>query len=99
MQQPLPEQPTRQQEPLPEAREIAPGIWKFTVPIPFPLRTVNMYALVGSDGWTLVDAGMGIPEARTAFTAALHKAGLNIAGLHTIVLTHHHPDHVGLSGE
>jgi glyoxylase-like metal-dependent hydrolase (beta-lactamase superfamily II) len=99
MQQPLPEQPTRQQEPLPEAREIAPGIWKFTVPIPFPLRTVNMYALAGSDGWTLVDTGMGIPEARAAFTTALHEAGLDIAGLRSIVLTHHHPDHVGLSGE
>src|SRR6266702_2984758 len=40
-----------------------------------------------------------LPEARTAFTAALHKAGLSIDTLDTIVLSHHHPDHVGLSGE
>jgi glyoxylase-like metal-dependent hydrolase (beta-lactamase superfamily II) len=99
MQQSSPEQPARQQELLPEAREVAAGIWKITLPIPFPLRTVNLYALVGSHGWALIDAGMGIPEARTAFTAALSKAGLSIETLDIIVLSHHHPDHVGLSGE
>ena len=91
--------PTRPDEPLPEAREVVPGIWKFTLPIPFPLRTVNMYALAGKDGWTLVDAGMGTPDARAALTAALQRAELSIKNLRTIVLTHHHPDHVGLSGE
>src|SRR2546426_7345162 len=95
MQQSLPGQP----EPLPEAREVVAGIWKITLPIPFPLQTVNMYALVGNHGWTLVDTGMGMPEARTALTAALQKAGLSIDTLDTIVLSHHHPDHVGLSGE
>lgn len=89
----------RADEPLPEAREVAPGIWKITMPIPFPLRTVNVYALVGTDGWTLVDAGMGTPDARGAFAAGLERAGLSIANLKAIVLTHHHPDHIGLSGE
>lgn len=89
----------RADEPMPEAREVAPNIWKITVPIPFPLRTVNMHALVGKDGWVLVDAGMGTPDARAAFTAGLQRAGLSIDMLRTIVLTHHHPDHVGLSGE
>ncbi len=91
--------PRRADEPLPEAREVAPAIWKITVPIPFPLRTVNMYALVGKDGWVLVDAGMGTPDARAALTAGLQRAGLSIDRLKAIVLTHHHPDHVGLSGE
>jgi glyoxylase-like metal-dependent hydrolase (beta-lactamase superfamily II) len=42
---------------------------------------------------------MGVPDARVAFKAGLARAGLDLAGLKTIVLTHHHPDHVGLSGE
>jgi glyoxylase-like metal-dependent hydrolase (beta-lactamase superfamily II) len=58
-----------------------------------------MYALVGQEGWTLIDAGIGTPEARTALAAALQKANLHIKDLRTLVLTHHHPDHVGLSGE
>lgn len=99
MQQPPPAQPRRADEPLPEAREVVPGIWKITLPIPFPLRTVNTYAIVGKDGWALVDAGMGIPAAREAFTAGLARAGLSVSNLQAIVLTHHHPDHIGLSGE
>ena len=86
-------------ESAPTAREVAPRIWKFVIPIPFPLRTVNMYALVNTQGWALIDTGMGTPEARAALTAALQQANLRISDLRTIVLTHHHPDHVGLSGE
>ncbi len=89
----------RANEPLPEAREIVSGIWKITLPIPFPLRTVNVYALIGRDGWTLIDAGMGTPEARAAFSAGLEKASLDLSRLQAIVLTHHHPDHIGLSGD
>ncbi len=99
MQNVVPPQSRRRDEPLPEAREVAPNIWKITVPIPFPLRTVNMHALVGKDGWAIVDTGMGNPDARTAFSTGLQRAGLDIKNLRAIVLTHHHPDHVGLSGE
>ncbi len=86
-------------EPLPEAHEVVPGIWKITLPIPFPLRTVNVYALVGRDGWALIDAGIGVPDARAAFQRGLERAGLKLTHLQAIVLTHHHPDHIGLSGE
>ena len=92
-------QSRRPDEPLPEAREVAPSIWKITLPIPFPLRTVNMHALIGKDGWVLVDAGMGTPDARAAFKTGLERAELSIDTLRAIVLTHHHPDHIGLSGE
>jgi glyoxylase-like metal-dependent hydrolase (beta-lactamase superfamily II) len=99
MQNVVPPQSRRREEPLPEAREVAPNVWKITVPIPFPLRFVNIHALVGKDGWAIVDTGMGNPDARVAFAAGLQRAGLDIHDLRAIVLTHHHPDHVGLSGE
>jgi glyoxylase-like metal-dependent hydrolase (beta-lactamase superfamily II) len=84
---------------LPVAREVIPDLWKITVPIPFPLRTANMHALVGTDGWALIDTGMGTPDARAAFAEWLQLADLSVKNLRAIVLTHHHPDHVGLSGE
>src|SRR5690348_5827154 len=101
MQQPQPPlaQPRKAQEPLPEAREIVEGIWKITVPIPFPLRTVNVFALIGTDGWAMVDTSMGTPDTREALWQGLERASLSLDNLRTIVLTHHHPDHVGLSGE
>ena len=59
MQQASSEQAKQPEELIPETREVAPGIWKLTVPIPFPLKTVNMHALVGDDGlWAIVDTGM-----------------------------------------
>lgn len=86
-------------EAVPQAYEVSPRIWKFVIPIPFPLRTVNMYALVGKEGWALIDAGIGTSEARTALNEVLQQAHLDIKDLRTLVLTHHHPDHVGMSGE
>jgi glyoxylase-like metal-dependent hydrolase (beta-lactamase superfamily II) len=99
MQHTSPERPPRPVEPLPQACEVVPGIWKITVPIPFPLRTVNIYAVIGKDGWAMLDTGLGVLEARTALQEGLERAGLELKNLKTIVLSHHHPDHVGLSGE
>ncbi len=99
MQQTSPDQP-RSTDIIPTpAREVVPNLWKVVVPIPFPLRTVNMHALVGKDGWVLVDTGMGTPDARTAFEEWQRLSGLRVEMLRAIILTHHHPDHVGLSGE
>lgn len=83
----------------PLAREISKQVWQLTLPIPFPLNTVNVYALVGSTGWVLIDAAIGTPETRTAFYAGIAQAGLALKDLQAIVLTHEHPDHIGLSGE
>jgi glyoxylase-like metal-dependent hydrolase (beta-lactamase superfamily II) len=69
------------------------------MPIPFPLRTVNVHVLTGSDGWALIDTGIGTPAARAAFWEGLQSLGLEIDALQAIVLSHQHPDHVGLSGE
>ncbi len=99
MHQPFPEPPRSNDITLPVAREVVPNLWKITLPIPFPLKTVNAYALVGKDGWALIDTGMGTPDARAAFEEWQHLSGLRIDTLRAIILTHHHPDHVGLSGE
>lgn len=99
MQQTFPEQPRSNDVTFPIAREVVADLWKICVPIPFPLRTVNMYALVGKDGWALIDTGMGTPDARAAFEEWQRLSGLRIETLRAIILTHHHPDHVGLSGE
>lgn len=80
-----------------EAIEIAPGILWFCVPLPMVLNHVNAYALRDDDGWTLIDTGLDTAKTRALWEAAL--AG-PLAGLplRRLIVTHHHPDHIGLAG-
>jgi len=77
--------------------KVAPGIYVIPVPIPYPFKYVNCYLLKG-DGAVLVDCALDTPEAKQTLEAALAEHGLSFGGLDKVVLTHHHPDHYGLSG-
>jgi glyoxylase-like metal-dependent hydrolase (beta-lactamase superfamily II) len=57
---------------------------------------VHAYLLEGDDGWTLVDTGVGLPEAKELWRAELDAAGGKIA---RIFVTHFHPDHVGAAAD
>jgi glyoxylase-like metal-dependent hydrolase (beta-lactamase superfamily II) len=70
--------------------ELPGGIRRLTFPLPFGIDHVHCYLLPGSDGWTLVDTGLGLPNAASRWEEALD--GLEIA---RIVITHFHPDHAG----
>jgi glyoxylase-like metal-dependent hydrolase (beta-lactamase superfamily II) len=54
---------------------------------------VNVFAIAGGEGWTLVDTGIGGSPGR--IQAALTALGIRPAHLRRIYLTHHHSDHVG----
>lgn len=71
------------------------GIAKLTVPTPFPVGDVNMYLIKG-DRLTLIDAGVNTEEAWAAFKDQLFALKLRPEDIEQVVLTHHHPDHVGL---
>ncbi|TNJ66584.1 MBL fold metallo-hydrolase [Paenibacillus hemerocallicola] len=68
------------------------------VPLPFPLRWVNSYVIRSRSGWTLIDPGLRTPEAEELWNRAMKELDLPLSALDSIVLTHHHPDHYGLSG-
>lgn len=80
-----------------EVREVAPGVLWIRLPLPMALDHVNAYALACDDGWTLVDTGLGNDATRALWQALLAGplAGRPVA---RVVVTHHHPDHVGLAG-
>lgn len=57
----------------------------------------NTFYIPGSDGGLLVDtdwAGM-LPQ----FFKAIKAAGINMKAITTLLITHFHPDHMGLAGE
>lgn len=78
----------------PELESVAPGVHRLRLPIPFPMRWVNLYVLQDGAGPVLVDAGYPIPEARALLQEALSRTGILPA---VLVVTHAHPDHFGLA--
>jgi glyoxylase-like metal-dependent hydrolase (beta-lactamase superfamily II) len=75
------------------------GIYRIPVPLPFALRSANIYLLAdGPAEWTLVDAGLGLTTDESALLAGLAFAGITMAQISNLILTHCHPDHIGLSG-
>ncbi len=76
--------------------ELGDGIRRVTLPLPTRPGHVHAYLLPGEDGWTLVDTGVGLPDAKETWAAALEQAGGRVA---TIFVTHFHPDHVGAAAD
>jgi glyoxylase-like metal-dependent hydrolase (beta-lactamase superfamily II) len=66
------------------------------IPNPMFEGELNMYVIAG-DPLTLVDTGIGTPEALAALEAGLASHGLSIDGVRQVMLTHKHADHIGLA--
>lgn len=77
--------------------EVAEGIFWLRLPLPMALDHVNCFVLDDGDGWTIVDTGFDTSKSREMWRAALDGP---LAGkpLRRVIVTHHHPDHIGLAG-
>jgi glyoxylase-like metal-dependent hydrolase (beta-lactamase superfamily II) len=80
-----------------EAIEVADGVLWLRLPLPMALDHVNIYALADPDGWTVVDTGMASNKSSAIWQAVL-DGPLRGKPVVRVLLTHHHPDHVGLVG-
>ena len=76
--------------------ELPGGIRQITLPLPMRPGHVHAYLLPGDDGWTLVDTGVGLPDAKEVWREELESAGGRVA---RIFVTHFHPDHVGAAAD
>ena len=92
--------PRQEQEPASEeVTEVAPGVLRMQLPIWMPgLGHVNMYALVDDRGLTVVDPGLPGPQSWKALKARLKAADYRLQDIHTVLVTHSHPDHFGGAG-
>jgi glyoxylase-like metal-dependent hydrolase (beta-lactamase superfamily II) len=82
--------------------EVAPGVRWVRMPLPFSLKWINLWLLEDGDGWTLVDTGLQTSETkthwRTIFANDLSSGGLGGKPIRRVIVTHMHPDHIGLAG-
>ena len=74
--------------------ELPGGIRRITCPLPTRPGHVHAYLLPGDDGWTLVDTGIGLPDAGERWAAELD--GIEVV---RILVTHFHPDHIGAAAD
>ncbi|MEU6367173.1 MBL fold metallo-hydrolase [Streptomyces sp. NPDC046931] len=75
------------------------GVRSLRVPIPRnPLGHTLVYVVDTDRGPVLVDTGWDDPDSWDALTDGLAACGTSAEEIHGVVITHHHPDHHGLSG-
>ncbi|NLB31831.1 MAG: MBL fold metallo-hydrolase [Alcaligenaceae bacterium] len=81
--------------------EVAPGLKWIRLPLPFALDHVNCWLIAdefeGTKGWTIVDCGINKPVVRE-FWERIFAHELDGLPIVRVLVTHMHPDHVGLAG-
>src|SRR4051812_46261188 len=78
--------------------QIDADVFQARLPLPFALRIVNIYLLRGPRGWTVVDTGIHTAAGEAAWQHIFSTLAFTPAQIEQIILTHVHPDHVGLAG-
>ena len=82
-----------------EVTEVGPNIYRCELPISLPgLGHVNCYAIEDGHGVTLVDPGLPDPGTYQALQQRLGQIGIPVERVHTVLVTHSHPDHFGGAG-
>ena len=92
LQFPFPEPPSEG-----EAIEVAEGILWIRLPLPMALDHVNVFALDDGDSWTLIDTGF-YSKRGVRIWDSLRDGPLAGKPISRVLVTHHHPDHVGMAG-
>ena len=80
-----------------QAVEVAPGVLWIRLPLPMALDHVNIYALDEGDSWTIVDTGIHSKRS-VALWEGILSGPLQGKPVSRVILTHHHPDHIGMAG-
>ncbi|MCP5365896.1 MAG: MBL fold metallo-hydrolase [Hyphomicrobiales bacterium] len=82
---------------LGETLEVAPGVFWLRMPLPFALDHINLWLLRDGDGWVIVDTGIARDEVKAAWETIFAER-LGGDPVTKVIVTHFHPDHMGLAG-
>lgn len=76
---------------------VVPGVYWLRMPLPFRLDHINLWLIEDGDGWTLVDTGIADDRNKELWQGVFRNF-LGDAPASRLIVTHFHPDHVGLAG-
>ena len=77
--------------------EVVPGVLWARLKLPFQLNHINLWLLEDGDGWTVIDTGVRDEPTADAWKALL-AGPMGGRPVKRVIVTHLHPDHVGMAG-
>jgi glyoxylase-like metal-dependent hydrolase (beta-lactamase superfamily II) len=77
--------------------EVARGVHWMRLPLPMALDHVNVFLFDEGDSWTVIDTGFDSRKCREMWRAVM-AGPMRGEPIARVVVTHHHPDHIGLAG-
>lgn len=77
--------------------EVAEGLFWVRMRLPYALDHINLWLLRDGAQWVVVDCGLGNDATREEWLRIFDKS-LGGSTLSRVIVTHHHPDHVGNAG-
>ncbi len=80
-----------------QLQKVADGVFWLRMPLPFGIDHINLWLLEDGEGWTIVDSGVRNDETKTIWREIFAKY-LDGRPVTRVLLTHFHPDHLGLAG-
>lgn len=73
--------------------EVAPGVHWVRLPVPGPLKHINVWLAEEAGGVAIIDTGLPLDTCKDAWRAVLASHTVT-----RVIVTHFHPDHLGLAG-
>jgi len=80
-----------------ETKEVAPGLHWLRMPLPMTLDHINLWLVEDGPGWTLIDTGLHSGHSKKIWAQVIDER-LDGRPLSRVIVTHFHPDHVGMAG-
>lgn len=76
--------------------QIVDGVYLLRMPMPFRLNHINLYLIEDAHGWTIIDCGLNNDETKAVWEEVF-SGFLADKPVVRIIVTHLHPDHIGLA--
>ena len=76
---------------------VADGVFWLRMPLPFSLNHINLWVLDDGDGWAIVDTGLNVPVCKDIWRSVF-DGPMKGRAVSRVIVTHYHPDHLGLAG-